>query len=69
MIGARREDQLLDNLAAADLERTDEQTARLDELSAPALIYPCWHHLKSASDRVGPADLSLLAGRTYNSGL
>jgi hypothetical protein len=33
---------------------------RLDKVSAPPLPYPFWHHL-NASDRLSPADLSLLA--------
>lgn len=60
VVGARTEDQLSDNLAAADLVLSDEERARLDEVSAPALIYPHWHQLRTASDRLGPADLSLL---------
>ncbi|WP_275559234.1 aldo/keto reductase [Streptomyces sp. 5-6(2022)] len=66
VVGARKDEQLLDNLAAADLELTAEQTARLDALSDPPLIYPYWHHLKSGSDRLGTADLSLLGGRSYS---
>jgi hypothetical protein len=30
-------------------------------VSALPLIYPFWHQAKTASDRLGPADLSLLA--------
>ncbi len=60
VVGARTEDQLSDNLAAADLVLSDEERARLDEVSAPALIYPHWHQMRTASDRLGPADLSLL---------
>jgi len=40
------------------LER-DEQ-ARLEAVSRPPLIYPFWHHLATAADRLSPADLSLL---------
>jgi len=29
-------------------------------VSAPPLIYPFWHQAKTASDRLGPADHSLL---------
>nr|WP_276330408.1 hypothetical protein [Paracoccus versutus] len=57
IVGARNEQQLVDNLAAADLELTDDERARLDRVSAPALIYPYWHHAKSASDRLGPHDI------------
>jgi aryl-alcohol dehydrogenase-like predicted oxidoreductase len=65
VIGARNEEQLSANLAAADLELSDEERARLDEASEPPLIYPHWHQLKTASDRLGPADLALLGGRAF----
>ena len=35
---------------------------RLDEVSRPHLLYPYWHQLWTAKDRLGPADLSLLEG-------
>lgn len=60
VIGARTDEQLEDNLAAAELELSADERARLDALSAPPLIYPYWHHARSAADRLGPADLSLL---------
>jgi aryl-alcohol dehydrogenase-like predicted oxidoreductase len=60
VVGARTDEQLADNLKAADLRLTDEQRARLDELSAPPLLYPFWHQAKTASDRLSPADLTLL---------
>jgi aryl-alcohol dehydrogenase-like predicted oxidoreductase len=61
VIGARKEEQLLDNLAAADLELSADERARLDAISAPPLLYPYWHQAKTASDRLSEADLSLLA--------
>ncbi|MDS2171852.1 aldo/keto reductase [Nesterenkonia sp. CL21] len=57
IVGARTEQQLTDNLAAAELVLTDEERARLDAVSAPPLLYPYWHHAKSASDRLGPHDI------------
>ena len=60
IVGARTDEQLADNLQAADLELSAEERWRLDDVSAPALIYPFWHQAKTASDRLGPADLSLL---------
>jgi aryl-alcohol dehydrogenase-like predicted oxidoreductase len=60
IIGARTDDQLADNLAAADLELSDEERARLEQVSRPPLIYPHWHQAKTAADRLGPADLALL---------
>src|SRR5919107_611683 len=56
IVGARTEEQLADNLGAATLELSAEERARLDELSAPPLIYPHWHQAKTAADRLGPAD-------------
>jgi aryl-alcohol dehydrogenase-like predicted oxidoreductase len=60
VIGGRTEAQFHDNLAAADLVLTADERRRLDEVSAPALLYPYWHQVRTASDRLGPADLSLL---------
>jgi len=61
VVGARTDEQLADNLAAATLELSAEETARLDALSAPPLIYPHWHQAKTAADRLGPADRAWLA--------
>jgi aryl-alcohol dehydrogenase-like predicted oxidoreductase len=60
IIGARTDEQLRDNLGAASLVLAEDELAALDKVSAPELIYPHWHHLATASDRLGPADLSLL---------
>jgi aryl-alcohol dehydrogenase-like predicted oxidoreductase len=59
IVGARTEAQLADNLAAADLELSDAQIARIEELSRPPLLYPYWHQRKTASDRFSAADLAL----------
>jgi aryl-alcohol dehydrogenase-like predicted oxidoreductase len=61
VIGARTDEQLADNLAAADLALTDDERSQLDAASAPPLIYPYWHQAKTARDRLSPADLTLLA--------
>jgi len=66
VIGARTEEQLADNLAAAELRLSDEERRRLDEVSVPPLIYPFWHQAKTASDRLSPADLPLLAPHLSN---
>lgn len=60
VVGARTEEQLADNLAAAGLRLSEEERGRLDEVSAPPLLYPYWHQAKTASDRLSPADLTLL---------
>lgn len=43
IIGARNEEQLLDNLGAADWQLTKEQMRRLDEASKIVPAYPYWH--------------------------
>src|SRR6202035_3111763 len=60
IIGARTEEQLADNLAAASVRLAPEERARLDKASAPVLLYPYWHQAKTARERLSPADLSLL---------
>jgi aryl-alcohol dehydrogenase-like predicted oxidoreductase len=60
IIGARTEEQLADNLAAANVRLAPEERARLDKTSAPVLLYPYWHQAKTAKERLSPADLSLL---------
>jgi aryl-alcohol dehydrogenase-like predicted oxidoreductase len=61
VIGARTDEQLADNLAAASLSLTEAELAELDQASEPPLIYPYWHQARTASDRLSPADLTLLA--------
>src|SRR5580698_4322215 len=61
IIGGRTEAQFKDNLAAADLKLTAEERARLDEVSQPPLLYPYWHQVWTAKDRLSAADLAFLA--------
>jgi aryl-alcohol dehydrogenase-like predicted oxidoreductase len=60
IIGARTDEQLIDNLGGASLLLSMDERAALDKVSAPELIYPYWHQLNTAADRLGPADLALL---------
>ncbi len=60
VVGARTEEQLADNLGAVELTLEDDERERLDEVSAPRLMYPYWHQAKSASERLSEADLTLL---------
>src|SRR5215211_4472160 len=60
VVGARTDEQLADNLKAAELELSEEERRRFDEVSALPLIYPFWHQAKTATDRLGEADLTLL---------
>ena len=43
IIGARNEQQLRDNLAAASFTLSEQQVATLDEASKPQVAYPYWH--------------------------
>jgi aryl-alcohol dehydrogenase-like predicted oxidoreductase len=61
VIGARTDEQLTDNLAAAELELSDADVEALEQVSRPPLPYPHWHQRNTAADRLSPADLSLLA--------
>jgi aryl-alcohol dehydrogenase-like predicted oxidoreductase len=60
VIGARTEKQLADNLAAAELELTADEVARLEKVSRPPLSYPHWHTRNTASERLSAADRVLL---------
>jgi aryl-alcohol dehydrogenase-like predicted oxidoreductase len=60
VVGARTEEQLADNLRAAELGLSAEERARLDELSRPPLIYPHWHQVKTSADRLGAGDRAWL---------
>jgi aryl-alcohol dehydrogenase-like predicted oxidoreductase len=61
VIGARTDEQLADNLAAANLVLTADEHAQLDEVSVSPLPYPYWHQAKLATDRLSPADEALLS--------
>jgi len=60
IIGARTDEQLQDNLAAAQLELSADERARLDAVSQEPLRYPHWHQRNTSTDRLGPADLAYL---------
>ncbi len=59
VIGARTDAQLADDLPAADLSLDVEEMRRLDDVSAPTLLYPYWWQAKY-DERLGEADLALL---------
>ena len=59
IVGARTEDQLADNLAAAELKLEASHMERLDKVSAQPLPYPLWHQTANASERFGPGDNTL----------
>ncbi len=60
IVGARTDEQLRDNLGAATLSLSTDERAALDKVSKQPLIYPHWHQLAVASDRLGAADVALL---------
>jgi len=60
IIGARTDEQLADNLRAADLKLLPEELERLERVSRPPLIYPYWHQKSTASDRLSSADRVLI---------
>jgi aryl-alcohol dehydrogenase-like predicted oxidoreductase len=60
VIGARTDEQLSDNLGAAELRLEPGELDRLEKVSRPPLLYPHWHQLATASDRLGAADRILL---------
>jgi aryl-alcohol dehydrogenase-like predicted oxidoreductase len=60
VVGARTDEQLADNLQSAELTLSDDELARLEKVSRPNLIYPYWHQMASAADRLSEADLALI---------
>jgi aryl-alcohol dehydrogenase-like predicted oxidoreductase len=54
IIGAKRSDQLADNLAAIDLKLTEDELKRLDEVSALPPEYPGWMLPFQGAGRLGP---------------
>ena len=66
IVGARTEEQLRDNLAAINLQLSAAQHQRLERVSRPMLIYPFWHQRKTAADRLGIGDRSLITPGPLN---
>jgi aryl-alcohol dehydrogenase-like predicted oxidoreductase len=60
IVGARNDEQLADNLKAADLVLSADERHRLDDVSAMPLLYPHWHQAKTSGDRLGAPELTLL---------
>jgi aryl-alcohol dehydrogenase-like predicted oxidoreductase len=56
IIGAKRLDQLQDNLAAAELTLTQDELRQLDEVSALPPEYPGWVLPFQGADRLEPVD-------------
>ena len=56
IIGAKRLDQLQDNLAAVELTLTQDELRQLDEVSALPPEYPGWMMPFQGADRLEPVD-------------
>jgi aryl-alcohol dehydrogenase-like predicted oxidoreductase len=56
IIGAKRLDQLQDNLAAVELTLTQDELRQLDQVSALPPEYPGWVLPFQGADRLGPCD-------------
>jgi aryl-alcohol dehydrogenase-like predicted oxidoreductase len=61
IVGARTDQQLADNLSAADLRLSHDEISRLETISRPRLIYPYWHQNWLSAERFSAADLALHA--------
>lgn len=55
ILGAKRLDQLQDNLEAVDLRLTEDEVKKLDDVSALPLEYPGWMLLNQGANRLDPA--------------
>lgn len=64
ILGPRTFEHLDTALPAVSVELSAEQLARLDEASRRPLPYPYWHQARSMTDRLSPADETLLTGGT-----
>ena len=51
IIGAKKQDQLLDNLKAVDVKLSDDELSRLDVVSKPTPEYPGWMIERQGGDR------------------
>ena len=60
IIGAKRRDQLTDNLRAPEVQFTADELRKLDEVSALPAEYPGWMLARQGSDRI-PGAVSPLA--------
>ena len=61
VVGGRSAEQFEDSLQATELELTDDELRRLDDVSRLPLIYPYWHQHNFALPRLSAADRALHA--------
>ncbi|GAB3281151.1 aldo/keto reductase [Microbacterium lacusdiani] len=62
VFGARNEEQLTDDLAAVELELSEDETRRIDEATQPPVQYPFWHRAMLATDRPDIGEAPYLDG-------
>ena len=60
VVGARTDEQLADNLQAAELRLSPDELTAIEQVSRPNLLYPYWHQWQTSADRLSPADLTLI---------
>ncbi|GAB3884915.1 aldo/keto reductase [Microbispora bryophytorum] len=58
IVGARKLEQLTDNIAAGDLALTEQDLAELDEVSRPPIAYPNWIQEQFAPARIPAGNLA-----------
>ncbi|MEU7915253.1 aldo/keto reductase [Microbispora bryophytorum] len=58
IVGARKLEQLTDNIAAGDLALTEQDLAELDEASRPPIAYPNWIQEQFAPVRIPAGNLA-----------
>jgi aryl-alcohol dehydrogenase-like predicted oxidoreductase len=61
IVGARRAEQLADNLASEDLTLTQDEMSSIEEVSRPVVPYPHWHQLAWDFERLGTSELPFLS--------
>ncbi|MFZ0388233.1 MAG: aldo/keto reductase [Solirubrobacteraceae bacterium] len=60
IVGARTDEQLADNLKAAELQLSADELSAIEKVSRPNLLYPYWHQWQTGADRLSAADLTLI---------
>ncbi|MEU6521057.1 aldo/keto reductase [Streptomyces sp. NPDC046978] len=58
IVGARKLEQLTDNIAASDLILTEQDLTELDEVSRPSIAYPNWIQEQFAPIRIPAGNLA-----------
>jgi aryl-alcohol dehydrogenase-like predicted oxidoreductase len=60
IVGGRKDEQFVDNIAAADLELHKDEVEEIELVSGGPLPYPHWHQATTVADLLGPIDLAQL---------